>query len=182
MSISQENCSIENLRKMFRNEGAKFFVILFLVGSLTACAGTNRNQVSTGLGALLGAGAGAFIGEAVGGEDGALIGAAVGALGGGLAGHTIANYLDERDRQIAAAATKQALDTPVDSGQTPAVTWNSDHNKDVGGKTTVTAVDYNTRGQECRQTHEVAYVQGKEVSENGMHCRDPNGGPWKRVS
>jgi len=181
MSISQETCRIENLPKMVRKEGAKFFVILFLVGSLTACAGTNRSQVSTGLGTVAGAGVGALIGNAIGGEDGALIGAAIGGLFGGTAGYTIARYLDERDQQIAAAATKQALDTPVDSGQTPAVTWNSDHNKDVGGQTTVTAVRYDTTGQECRQTHEVAYVRGKEVSQNGTYCRDPNGG-WKSVS
>lgn len=180
MSISQENCSIENLPKMFINEGAKFFVILFLAGSLIACAGTSRSQVSTGLGTLLGAGVGAVIGEVIGGEDGALIGAAVGSLSGGLVGYTIASYLDERDRQIAAGATKQALDTPVDSGQT--VTWKSDHNKAVGGQTTVTPVSYNTRGQECRQINEVAYIQGKEVRDIGTHCRDPNGGPWTRVS
>lgn len=182
MSISQENCSIENLAKMFRNESAKFFVILFLAGSLTACAGTNRSQVSTGLGTVAGAGVGALIGKAIGGDDGAWIGAAIGGLVGGTAGYTIARYLDERDRQIAAGATQKALDTPVDSGQTAAVTWKSDHNKDVGGQTTATPVGYDTRGQECRQIYEVAYVQGKEVRENGTHCRDPNGGPWKRVS
>lgn len=103
-------------------------MISFFEGSLTACAG---NQLSTGLGTLLGAGVGAGIGAATGGEDGALIGAAVGGLFGGLVGNTIASYLDERDRQIAAGATQQALDTPVDSGQTPAGTWHSDHNKDV---------------------------------------------------
>lgn len=176
---------------MLKTKVATFRLITMVVLSTTllaGCANMSRPEwLGTGAGAVVGAVAGYAIGAAVGAKDGGKIGLATGLLTGALIGNRIAKYLDERDRQTASTATQQALNTPIqtDPSGNPTkkmVTWASDHNPGVRGQTTIVKVDYDSAGKECRDANEVAYVGGKEISENVTYCREPGRAGWARVA
>ena len=84
------------------------------VGGLALTAVLAGCQTNTETGALLGAGAGAAVGNllgaAVGGSNSRTIGTLVGAGAGALIGGQIGSMLDERDREKAAEASRQALE------------------------------------------------------------------------
>jgi len=80
---------------------------------LSGCVNTDGTQNSTGTGALIGAGSGAFLGAIAGGPRnggaGALIGAAAGALAGGLIG----NSMDREQEARLKAQAPQTYDRAV---------------------------------------------------------------------
>lgn len=149
--------------------------------------GMNNEQQGT----LLGAGGGAVLGATIGGLAGhnagsAALGGVLGALAGGITGNLIGRQLDERDRIIAAQATRQALMAPVVYSPNPNVAprpparpavWHSNHSG-VSGSATVTAVQREASGGECRNVREVAVIKGEEVVQNSRYCRDP-AGEWR---
>ncbi len=153
--------------------------VLIVTTSLSGC-------LATGAGAMIGGGAGYAIGDAIGGKHAEWIGAGAGAIVGAFVGNQIAQYLDERDRQTAAMATQDALNTPVpsnaaeNSGQTT-IAWNSDHNPGVRGRTTIVNTGYDTAGRECKAARQVAYIGGREIEEQVNFCREQNNGAWVRV-
>lgn len=162
--------------------------IMVVVASLSGClASMPRNGLLTATGAAVGGGAGYLIGDAIGGQHATLIGTGAGVIIGGLLGNQIAQYLDERDRQIASKATEDALNTPIpdnqagNNHQTPTIVWNSDHNPGVRGRTTIVNTGYDTSGRECRAAEEVAYVGGREIKEQVSFCRDKNSGAWAKA-
>ncbi len=81
---------------------------------LTACAGANRQQTGTGVGAAAGAGVGAILGQAIGhNTTSTLVGAGIGALLGGIAGNQIGAYMDSQEqdlRQVEAASIQRDHD------------------------------------------------------------------------
>ncbi len=163
--------------------------ILIMAMSLSGCLESiPRNPgLLTTAGTVVGGVAGYGIGNAVGGKNAEWIGTGAGAVLGALLGNQIAQYLDERDRQAAAKATQDALNTPMPSNasgnniQRPAIAWNSDHNPDVRGQTTIVNAGYDTAGRECRAAEEVAYVSGREIKEQVSYCRDQRSGAWMKA-
>ena len=81
--------------------------IMLLPAVLAACGPGNKQGTGTIVGAIAGGAAGAGIG---GNGSRGVAGAAIGAVAGGILGNEIGRQMDERDRQIAAAAEYQALE------------------------------------------------------------------------
>jgi surface antigen len=145
-------------------------------------------QTQEQTGALVGTAGGAVIGgvigHAIGGSTGTIVGATLGGAAGFFAGSAIGRRLDDQDRARAEAATQQALAQPVTyatpTAQTAAppprpVTWNSARNANVSGTSTVTQVQRQPSGGECRMVRETAYIKGEEVVQNNRYCRTASG-------
>lgn len=91
-------------------------IALPLLVSCTTTDGLNKQELGTGIGAVVGA----ILGAAIAGDEGLIIGAALGGIAGNLMGYT----LDEEDQRALAARTDYALNY-ARVGQT--VYWKSDH-------------------------------------------------------
>src|ERR1700758_1414534 len=92
-------------------------VMIAILPAFAACGPGNKQ----GTGTIVGAVAGGATGAAIAGGNGsrAVAGAAVGAVVGGILGNEIGRRMDERDRQMAAAAEYQALEYGQPGAQTP---------------------------------------------------------------
>jgi len=145
-------------------------LVLVLVVVMTGCAdvtSTVQNNPKATVGGVGGAAVGGLIAAAAGG-GGAAIAASVigGALIGGLAG----NYLDQRDKQMAAQSAQRALES-APSGQ--AVAWN---NPDSGHSGTVTPTrTYQSGSTYCREYQQSVTIDGKPERSYGTACRQPDG-------
>lgn len=151
---------------------------------LVAC---QNNEQSMGLGgAALGSLACGVAGNSLfHSTAGTLISAAGCGAVGYLVGSAIGRQLDERDRERAAAATQQALAQPVSyphrattnvvRPRARPVSWKSDHGTGNAGSATVVALQPEPNGGECRTVREVAYIKGKETTQETKFCRSPNG-------
>ena len=97
----------------FMKRHALILSVAGLATMLSGCVNTDGTQNSTGTGALIGAGSGAFLGAIAGGPRnggaGALIGAAAGALAGGLIG----NSMDREQEARLKAQSPQTYDRAV---------------------------------------------------------------------
>ena len=148
-------------------------------------AGCQNNEQTGG---LLGGIGGALACGAVGAAlthraYGAALPAAACGAAGYFIGSAIGRQLDERDRAMAAAATRQVLALPVSypaASSTPhhaaarTVRWTSDHSS-AHGSATVVAVQPRSGGGECRTVREIAYIRGEEVPQTTKYCRSPEG-------
>ncbi len=155
---------------------------LVMMPVLAGCQ--NQEQSGALLGGVGGAVAGGVIGHAIGGNTGTAIGAMLGGATGLLVGSSIGRRLDEQDRARAEAATQQALAQPVVYASPAAptappppqpVAWNSARNAGVSGSSTVTSVQRQSGGGECRMVRETAYIKGEEVVQNNRYCRGSDG-------
>jgi surface antigen len=142
-----------------------------LVTMTAGCADVGTKTMVGGLG---GAAAGGLIGAAAGGGG---AGIAAGVLLGGLLGGAAGNYLDQRDKQLAAKAAHSALET-TPSGTTTA--WKNPDNGHSGAVTPKRT--YQTAsGQYCREYTQAITVGGRKQTSYGTACRQPDG-QWKIVS
>jgi surface antigen len=146
-----------------------FLMAVVVAVPLVGCQ-TNE-QTGTLVGAGGGVVAGGLIGNALGGRTGAIIGAALGGVAGGFAGSQIGAKLDQRDRERAEAATRQALAAPPNRP----VAWASAEDKAVRGTATTTQVQRQASGGECRLVRETAYIKGEEVVQNQRYCQGRDG-------
>lgn len=157
-----------------------------LVAALCVAGCQTNQQTGALVGTSGGSVIGAFLGKSLGRSNSAML---IGSLAGGAAGYfigsSIGQSLDERDRLRAQAATAAALNTPlrvkasgsstprpIPAAQRPSKSWTSDHKSGSKGSATVTAVEATPNGQECRTVHEVAYIQGREVTQDTRYCRN----------
>lgn len=159
-----------------------------IIATLTVLPLLGGCQTNEQTGGLVGAGSGAVLGgvlgNALGRSPGAMaLGATLGGVGGYLVGSSIGRQLDERDRQRAEMATRQALAAPAyypapSAPPRPPATvqnWSSQDNAGVRGSSTVVAVQRQSSGGECRTVKEVAYIKGDEVVQNTRYCQDGSG-------
>ena len=120
---------------------------------------------------------GRIAGQAFGKQTGigefTLLGGQVGQLVGGQ----LAAALDPCERDQAAIATKQALDSDG-QGDTTTQTWTSNTNKDRSGASTVTRRRVRNDGRQCKIVRQVGYVGGGEIVQNVEYCQTANGG-WE---
>jgi surface antigen len=146
--------------------------LVIVAVAFTSCATVSENP-KTAIGGLGGATVGGLIAAAAGGGG---AGIAAGVIGGALLGGLIGNYLDDRDKRMAAEAAHRALET-APSGRP--VAWN---NPDSGHSGTVTPVrTYQSGGSYCREYQQTITVGGKQEQSYGTACRQPDGS-WKVVS
>ena len=137
--------------------------------ALTSCASIEDNP-KTAIGGLGGATVGGLIAAAAGGGGAAI---AAGVIGGALIGGVVGNYLDDRDKKMAADSAHRALES-APSGQT--VAWN---NPDSGHSGTVTPVrTYQSQGTYCREYQQTVTIDGKQERSYGTACRQPDGS-WR---
>ena len=145
---------------------------VFMLGALAACENSQFGQ-KTQIGAAGGAAAGGLIAAATG--TGAA-GIAAGVILGGLAGGALGNYLDQRDRELAAQTTQNQLE----HGQTgQSAEW---VNPDSGHRGTVTPTRtyQSSSGQDCRDFTQTVTVDGRTETASGTACRQADGS-WKVV-
>ena len=137
--------------------------------ALASCATIGDNPKAA-IGGLGGATVGGLIAAAAGGSG---AGIAAGVIGGALLGGLVGNYLDDRDKKMAAESAHRALET-APSGQS--VAWN---NPDSGHSGTVTPVrTYQSGGTYCREYQQTVTIDGKPQQSYGTACRQPDGS-WK---
>ena len=142
---------------------------LVAVVALSRCTTISANP-KTAIGGLGGATVGGLIAAAAGGGG---AGIAAGVIGGALVGGLVGNYLDDRDKKMAADSAHKALES-APSGQT--VAWN---NPDSGHSGTVTPVrTYQSGGTYCREYQQTVTISGKPEQSYGTACRQPDGS-WK---
>ena len=138
----------------------------------TSCT-TMSDNPKTSIGGLGGATVGGLIAAAAGGGGAAI---AAGVIGGGLLGGFAGNYLDQRDKTMAAEAANRAFET-APSGH--AVAWN---NPDSGHSGSVTPVrTFQSNGTYCREYQQTVTIDGKPERSYGTACRQPDGS-WKITS
>ncbi len=122
-------------------------------------------------GAALGAASGGLIAAAAGGDAAGIIG---GVLLGGLVGGAIGDYLDQRDRELAAQAAQQSFEYSRTGTTTPWQNPDSGHS----GSFTPTRTYQNASGQYCREYQQTIVVDGQQERAYGTACRQPDGS-WK---
>jgi surface antigen len=145
--------------------------LAFLLPSCTAMTEAVQDNPKAVLGTLLVGGAGAGIAAAAGGGTAAMLGAG---LGGALLGGYIGHRLDQKDKQMAAAAAQRAFENNQ-AGKTSV--W---RNPDSGnsGSITPTRTYQIANGQYCREYQQTIVVGGEQHQAYGTACRQPDG-TWK---
>jgi surface antigen len=138
-----------------------------------ACGPGNKQGTGTIVGAVTGGAAGAAI--AGGNGSRAVAGAAIGAVAGGIIGNEIGRQLDERDRQMAAAAEYQALEYGQPGAPTPWDNPESQHRGQI-----VPGKPYQQGNVFCRPYTHTIYIGGQPQTARGTACRQPDG-KWKAV-
>lgn len=137
----------------------------------TACADIERTtglSKDTQTGAAVGAAAGGIISAIAGASTGWIIAATVlGAVAGGL----VADYMTDRDKEMAGATTHDTLEN-APTGQTS--TWN---NPDSGnsGSVTVTDTYQKADGTNCRNFSQTVNAGGETETGTGTACRNTDG-------
>lgn len=153
---------------------APILMIAILPAFAAACGPGNKQ----GTGTVVGAVAGGATGAAIAGGNGsrAVAGAAVGAVVGGILGNEIGRQMDERDRQMAAAAEYQALEYGQPGAPTPWDNPASQHRGQI-----VPGKPYQQGNLYCRAYTRTIYISGQPTTARGTACRQPDG-TWKTVS
>jgi len=146
-------------------------IAIALLPALTACGPGNKQGTGTVVGAI----AGGATGAAIGGKNNRIPGLAIGAVAGGIIGNEIGRQMDERDRQLAAAAEYQALEYGQAGASTP---WNNPENQHRGQ--IVPGKPYQQGAQHCRPYTHTIYIGGQPQTARGTACRAPDG-TWKTV-
>lgn len=143
------------------------------------CASDGTADKQT-MGTLLGVAAGVALGSMVGDGSGRTAAMVAGGLLGGIAGSAIGRQLDERDRLQAARTTERVLAAPPPPAGQPGQTlpWQSQQNPNVSGSSQVLRSTQTAQGNECRTVREVAYIEGREVTQTVEYCRAANGSGW----
>lgn len=148
------------------------FAILLLPLLVGGCGPNNKQGTGTVLGAVAGGAAGA----AIGGGKNRIPGLAIGAVVGGIVGNEIGRQMDERDRQIAAAAEYRALEYGQAGAPTP---WNNPSTQHRGQ--IVPGKPYSQGNQYCRPYTHTIYIGGQPQTVRGTACRQPDG-TWRQIS
>lgn len=159
-----------------------FTTALIASAALAGCAGTgynntydgygntggglNKQQIGTGVGAVVGG----LAGSQFGGGKGQLVGTGVGVLLGALVGSSVGSSLDKADLAYAQQAQNRAYAAPI--GQT--VSWN---NPQSGNSGTYTPIRDGraTNGAYCREYQQTIYVGGQQQTATGQACQNSDG-------
>ena len=143
--------------------------------ALVGCANSDLGPKQT-VGALVGAGTGAFIGSHVGKGNGRLVATSVGTLLGAFVGNEAGKSLDRADRAYASRAEYEALEYTPSGASTP---W---RNPDTGHYGSITPIETyeSAGGTYCREFQHQAQIGGRTRDVYGTACRTPDG-QWQAV-
>ncbi len=151
---------------MFRKKSLSFISLALVFSLLVGCMGAGPKETGAG---LVGAGAGALIGSQFGKGDGRLVGVALGTLiGAGLGSH-IGREMDARDRQLAAAAARNALEHQPDHRVS---TWRSPNNNHAGKFVVTRTEEQPGTTLVCRDYVHTVMIDGRQEKVHGRACRD----------
>jgi surface antigen len=148
----------------------------FLLSSCATGPDGPTNNESTG--AVVGSVLGAIIGAAV--FKNKAEGAALGALLGGATGFAVGSYLDKRERQALAEASRHALDAPTGKR----LEWTSQAPAAAGAPTVTTASGWlipvsdpyvAPNGQTCRKIQRGVVKNGRTRQEERAFCKAQSG-------
>jgi surface antigen len=151
---------------------APIIAIAMLPALFTACGPGNKQ----GTGTIVGAVAGGAAGAAIGGSNNRIPGMAIGAVAGGIIGNEIGRNLDQRDRELAAAAEYQALEYGHSGTPVPWDNPNSQHRGQI-----VPGKPYQQGNSHCRPYTHTIYISGQPQTVRGTACRNPDG-TWATIS
>lgn len=156
--------------------------------ALTGCAGTgynntydgygnsggglNKQQIGTGVGAVVGG----LAGSQFGGGRGQLVGTGVGVLLGALVGSSLGASLDKADIAYAQQAQYRAYNAPI--GQT--VSWNNPQSGNSGTYTPIRD-GRTSAGAYCREYQQTIYVGGRQETATGQACQNSDG-TWRVIN
>ena len=140
--------------------------------AMAACGPDVSNQDT---GTVVGAIAGGVLGNQFGKGGGKVASTLAGAVVGGIVGNEIGRQLDERDRQMAAAAEYQALEYGQPGAPTPWDNPESQHRGQI-----VPGKPYQQGNLFCRPYTHTIYIGGQPQTARGTACRQPDG-TWKAV-
>lgn len=152
----------------------KLIAVALMTGALTACMDDGYGGYGIGGmgpkqtgGALVGAAAGGLIGNQFGSGSGKAAATLLGVLIGGYAGSSIGQSMDNIDRQYAAQASYNALQ----SGQP--MQWNNPQTGHYG--MVQPGPMYPSNGGYCREYHQTVYIDGRPQTMTGTACQDQQG-------
>jgi surface antigen len=128
--------------------------------------GLNKQQIGTGVGAVVGG----LAGSQFGGGKGQLVGTGVGVLLGALVGSSVGASLDKADLAYAQQAQQRAYAAPI--GQT--ISWNNPQSGNSGTYTPIRDGRSGT-GAYCREYQQTIYVGGQQQTATGQACQNPDG-------
>lgn len=148
-------------------------VAIAMLPAMIAACGTGNKQ---GTGTIVGAVAGGAAGAAIGGSRNRIPGMAIGAVAGGIIGNEIGRNLDERDRELAAAAEYQALEYGHSGQPYPWDNPNTQHRGQI-----VPGKPYQQGNSHCRPYTHTIYISGQPQTVRGTACRNPDG-TWQTIS
>jgi surface antigen len=151
---------------------APIIAIAMLPALFTACGPGNKQ----GTGTIVGAVAGGAAGAAIGGSNNRIPGMAIGAVAGGIIGNEIGRNLDQRDRELAAAAEYQALEYGHSGTPVPWDNPGSQHRGQI-----VPGKPYQQGNTHCRPYTHTIYISGQPQTVRGTACRNPDG-TWATIS
>ncbi len=134
--------------------------------------GLNKQQIGTGVGAVVGG----LAGSQFGGGRGQLVGTGVGVLLGALVGSSLGASLDKADIAYAQQAQSRSYVAPI--GQT--ISWNNPQSGNSGTYTPVRD-GRSSSGNYCREYQQTIYVGGQQQTATGTACQNPDG-TWKVIN
>lgn len=134
--------------------------------------GLNKQQIGTGVGAVVGG----LAGSQFGGGKGQLVGTGVGVLLGALVGSSVGSSLDKADLAYAQQAQQRAYAAPI--GQT--ISWNNPQSGNSGTYTPIRDGRANN-GSYCREYSQTIYVGGQQQTATGQACQNADG-TWKIIN
>ena len=134
--------------------------------------GLNKQQIGTGVGAVVGG----LAGSQFGGGKGQLVGTGVGVLLGALVGSSVGSSLDKADIAYMQQAQSRAYSAPI--GQS--IAWNNPQSGNSGTYTPLRDGRTST-GSYCREYQQTIYVGGRQETATGQACQQSDGS-WKIIS
>lgn len=143
-------------------------LVVTLVGAifLFGCANGGPKQTA---GTYIGAATGALVGSQFGKGSGRLVGVALGTFLGGMLGSEIGSRMDAKDKELAAQAASNSLESAPDNRVT---TWRNPNNNHSGNFVVTKTEEYNNQNKVCRDYVHTVTIDGKQEQVAGRACRD----------
>lgn len=145
---------------------------------LFSCESMDKKTIGTITGGIVGA----AVGTQVGGGKGKILAVVAGAAAGAYVGSKIGGYLEERDKEKMAEATKKAVETnQPQTFKNPETGVQGKAEVVKSGTQPVQVANNSTEDRECKTIKQTIVTPGgREVQEDVTTCKGPNG--WEVVS
>jgi surface antigen len=153
---------------------AAYCCVPCLALSLLACTTAESERQGEAVGTAGGAATGGIPGSQADTGEGKVVTAAAGTLVGGVLGKRFGSRFDERDRQEAALAERNAV------AANHAAVWSNPQTGSAGEVRPKRSYT-DASGRQCRDYEHTVIVEGQRETGNGTACRQPDG-TWRIVN